>query len=264
MSAEGGGQPTKEYLAETGILRMLPFFPTDRVGERGVLELVMSWPEVAQQYSSRLFSDPTDRFLALQGVQKLYSATNKEKFILGLRSSAFAKDLLWTWELGRMGRCSNFTSNLPTWSWLSYNGEISYGKKSNDDLTESEALSWRTLRFDRSGNVTNLPLIAGKIRTVLLRPKIDRGLSERCWEVDCYSETDFWNEEKQRFEDDPARGYNRATDILPLGKVTLDDLDVSEPTNASKSDGPNYKTEPLKLECLLLGERGPEMISSYT
>lgn len=266
MSAEGGGDPAKAYFLSTGILQILPFVPIDQDGKQGTLELDMSWQKAAHQYSSRIFSDPADRLRALQGVQRLYSATKKERFILGLRSSAFAEDLLWSLELGRVGRCSDFTSNLPTWSWLSYNGQISYNQdEGNRKFTRSQALTWRTLQLDRSGNVTNLPLlIEGKIRTVLLRPIIGQDLREECWRVDCYGETDFWNAEKQQYEDDPARSHSRPIGLHPLGKVTLDSLDASKYTNRSKSDGPDYTAKPLELECLFLGEQGPETRSIYT
>lgn len=91
--------------------------------------IYQKWYDVVEQYSSRKLTFEGDKLLAIAGLVSQISKqlSNSDRYIFGLFENDLCHGLLWTTRGNtRSPRPSAKNASIPTWSWASYPGPVSY------------------------------------------------------------------------------------------------------------------------------------------
>ncbi|KAI1131366.1 heterokaryon incompatibility protein-domain-containing protein [Nemania abortiva] len=114
---------------------------TAQVGRDSFSQL---WYNVVEPYSRRKLSWPTDKLIALKGVEDEVARATKFTYLQGLWKERLVTDLLWFAIDGPGKRLlSNGIPVAPTWSWASIEGAVSLDllpENTLRDITDSKAL----------------------------------------------------------------------------------------------------------------------------
>ena len=105
----------------------------------------LAWKQLVENYSSRVLTRETDRFIAIQGLINQVSERLGDRCVAGLWESDFPAQLVWRADEDRIehSACSNCgymagykrtrrerrtvqPLKAPTWSWLGMNQRITY------------------------------------------------------------------------------------------------------------------------------------------
>ena len=100
-------------------------------------DIYKDWNRLITLYSRCDLTRPSDKLIALSGLaQKFESVLDGARYHAGLWENTLPRSLLWQTKKGRKANgtptCRFDSPNLPSWSWLSVNGEIE-----PDDLHEA-------------------------------------------------------------------------------------------------------------------------------
>lgn len=98
----------------------LPYFKGARI---------ILFHQLYQMYSKLAFTVPTDRSVALIGLEKRLSRTFDTRVEYGIVEKYMERDLLWRRDRkGDMLTRIDYPSarRVPSWSWMAYSGEIEY------------------------------------------------------------------------------------------------------------------------------------------
>ncbi|KAF2655383.1 HET-domain-containing protein [Lophiostoma macrostomum CBS 122681] len=88
-------------------------------------ELHTAWHDIVRLYSQAKLTKVSDKFVALDGLVKLFAQLSGDTYIAGLWLSTLWEDLLWcTYGWDNLQRYSEYVA--PTWSWASVNGPVWY------------------------------------------------------------------------------------------------------------------------------------------
>ncbi|UPK90662.1 hypothetical protein LCI18_001597 [Fusarium solani-melongenae] len=81
-----------------------------------------------EMYSSLKFTNPSDRPIAISGLEKRLMSTFKTRGGYGVFQAFFERSLLWQRpESGSLARITYPADwNVPSWSWMSFDGSITY------------------------------------------------------------------------------------------------------------------------------------------
>ncbi|KAI1761141.1 hypothetical protein GGR53DRAFT_522602 [Hypoxylon sp. FL1150] len=84
--------------------------------------------DLYERYSELAFTEPSDRSMAILGLQKRLKEAFKTKVAFGLLDTYFARGLLWKRRGMRMMKRIDWRDGrpVPSWSWLSKEGSIKY------------------------------------------------------------------------------------------------------------------------------------------
>lgn len=88
---------------------------------------LVSWHQVVEAYSSRVFTHHGDKLPALSGLARETAELRKDakdKYFAGLWRSTVLVDLCWSHDLSTMRIPEHYLA--PSWSWASLHGEIFY------------------------------------------------------------------------------------------------------------------------------------------
>lgn len=98
--------------------------------------------DLYERYSGLAFTRPSDRAVAILGLQKRLAEAFKSKAMFGLFATYFARGLLWRRRDKRMGRIAWPSGrHVPSWSWFSKEGPIKYMN------LQFEKIEWATKEF---------------------------------------------------------------------------------------------------------------------
>lgn len=96
-----------------------------------------AWSNLVEQYSCRKQTVPADRVNALSAALSIFQRHMQTKYIAGFWRQWLIPDLLWK----RVGEiCERPAIQLPSWSWLSVNSEVTLGTDDSD-----KRLKWTQL-----------------------------------------------------------------------------------------------------------------------
>lgn len=112
-------------------------------------KISLSWRAIAQDYSGRDLTYPRDKCPALIGIVRYLASLTQDTYILGLWRKTFVRDLAWLRIFDRPSVHSH--EGLPSWSWLSCTGIITYEYRGRDHGTNHLQL------LDFQVNWTGLP-----------------------------------------------------------------------------------------------------------
>lgn len=109
------------------------------------------WDSICMEYSRRELKEPGDKLIAFAGIMKRFkSLLSADDYMFGLWKGDLIPGLLWFAD-GLKSRCKAVAGpRIPSWSWLSQDGEISYSSKERRygyNLANLESLS-----MDESAN----------------------------------------------------------------------------------------------------------------
>ncbi|KAL3421849.1 HET domain-containing protein [Phlyctema vagabunda] len=90
------------------------------------------WNRVPEDYTSRHLTKISDKFPALSGLARLFSARIDAFYVAGLWSNALVEGLAWEPLLGNRSDPAIYTA--PSWSWASYNGVVATGSSGWNNL----------------------------------------------------------------------------------------------------------------------------------
>jgi hypothetical protein len=88
------------------------------------------WDTICMEYTRRELKEQSDKLIAFAGIVKHFkSLLSPDDYAAGLWKRDFIPGLLWYAE-NLKSSCEAVTGyRVPSWSWLSQNGEISYSSK---------------------------------------------------------------------------------------------------------------------------------------
>ncbi len=126
-----------------------PYFP-ESFSLRNGRDKVRLFQSLFETYSQLAITNATDRPLAISGLEQRLATTFKSKCSYGTFEKYLHRSLLWQRsEPAKLSRIQ-FPANtdVPSWSWMAYEGKIKYLKIESDDVEWSEELqlSGNTLR----------------------------------------------------------------------------------------------------------------------
>ncbi|KAL8376187.1 hypothetical protein RB595_007341 [Gaeumannomyces hyphopodioides] len=240
------------------------------------------WPATAEQYSSRKFSVLDDKLLAIHAVKERYREGNGSCYVAGAWLDKLHIDLLWSAEEPHErsaeerarfgpGYDKSGITDLPSWSWLSYDGRIENfaQRELSGQVPEGFVGTYRAIRrirVARKPTTDSFGRIAGKqplrlrcpVKKVLAVPqKVSNGEGRRR-HGHCYK-PDVW--------DGAAHKYRSDVEQLPVhlenvvGAALFDDFvrlpedktfshytEVVSGVNTSRA----VNMAPLHLECALV------------
>ena len=88
------------------------------------------WKDMVELYSQRDLTFETDKLIAIAGVTKRISTVSQDEYCAGLWRKDLLAQLLWNTSYGLKASGDEAVrvkrGNLPTWSWASVDGKISY------------------------------------------------------------------------------------------------------------------------------------------
>ncbi|PMD42244.1 HET-domain-containing protein [Hyaloscypha variabilis F] len=109
------------------------------------------WLDLVKKYSNCALSKEEDILVAISGIANIMESTWKDQYIGGLWRSTLLKDLLWSTK----GEPRLLRIPLPTWSWASRKGPISWDQISwilFDHVDLAELLDFRIKTFGDEPN----------------------------------------------------------------------------------------------------------------
>jgi len=253
--SEKGGLSTPSigaYFEHASLRELLDVYGSDQI-----LSPKFKWLWLVSQYSSRTFTNVADRRWAFDGIAKAHQplrggAQNSS----GVWSDSLHLDLLWQSPARpRTGRpeISRRISLFPTWSWLSFDGQIDYPKLSADkrkvdpekdqdveeqphakDEVEKKDVEAKLslLQFPTSitsqGMISDSLVVRGKVKSVVLPAWKDtygmEGVSPQMVPphvLDCYGSA-LWDAKNGRYS-----RFAFGSDRSKIGKITFDIHDTN-------------------------------------
>lgn len=98
-----------------------------------------SWQHIVEAYSHRTLTNDADKLMAVMGIAKFTGNILQDTFLAGLWEKTLWRDLLWSSDLPYGGTRLR-SIKLPTWSWASVNGGVSYKLPSGGSTTYVESM----------------------------------------------------------------------------------------------------------------------------
>lgn len=86
-----------------------------------------SWQHMVMSYSRRTLTNDSDKLMAIAGIAAFAEKTLEDVFLAGLWEQHLYRDLLWTSNCDAAARITS--THLPSWSWASIGGSISYTRR---------------------------------------------------------------------------------------------------------------------------------------
>jgi hypothetical protein len=106
----------------------VPIAPSHGAGDR-ITQFLNTWRDIVDLYSTGKLSVATDKLVALSGVAKYMFEHRQDnrtlRYYAGRWSQDFELQLMWSASPVNTGSRSQ-TYVAPSWSWASYNGEVSF------------------------------------------------------------------------------------------------------------------------------------------
>jgi hypothetical protein len=131
----------------------------------------MSWLNIVTDYSKREFTKEKDKLMAIVGIAQYIASSTKDRFLAGLWERDIWYELLWSTPSGNASRLKSMI--LPSWSWASVSGVVSYRWPSGSSsvfLMPEMVLKSAIVDADLSSSVVNgCLIIEGRLRQFLLR-----------------------------------------------------------------------------------------------
>jgi hypothetical protein len=88
------------------------------------------WYTVVEQYTTRQFTFHSDKLLAIAGLaNRILKNLPNDEYLSGLFKGDICRGILWT--AIREGQSVDRIESIPSWSWASYPGPVSYGEGSD-------------------------------------------------------------------------------------------------------------------------------------
>jgi hypothetical protein len=195
-----------------------PNFPNRLLmsGDRRIVEFIHF---LFEEYSKRDLTEETDRCVAISGLEKRIAGALRCQSRYGIFQQYIHRNLLWQASNNKMERIAYNNQQVPSWSWMAYNGSIQFIN------IPFEKVYWvDTLRFDKerkSALVTNIGEfqdctmeLDGTHYAVLDFDRVKRGwiqydveegedlCKERCVVVGKVNQDESEDEFKDEFEDE--------------------------------------------------------------
>lgn len=284
-SCQSGGDPSpEEYFNAVDMWEMFPpvveRVSASRSLAQPIVELGYEWPCIAENFSSRVLSDLDDKALAIGAIKDQY-VQRYGQYIAGLWFQYLAVDLLWSAvkrharrddELETFGPLYHrgFITNLPSWSWLSFDGSVRFevvwhafysGKIRHIDDLSRRCRVTRVPPADNFGRITGEPLhLRGVLKRVLLMPSLGPGWENRRQSRSCY-DIKIWDEIEETYAVETTRSA-----ILEgrIGEAAMDDfVEISKKGVMPEAQrrvlfnhADDYGVPPRILECFLVATVG--------
>jgi hypothetical protein len=128
-----------------------------------------SWQQIVQSYSSRTLTNEADKLMAIMGIAKFTGSILQDTFLAGIWKDQLWRDLLWSSQHPYGG--TRVTSiKLPSWSWASVRGGVSYRWPSGSASASVKGLltliSTDVEQEVSNGNVRGRLVVTGRMRQV--------------------------------------------------------------------------------------------------
>jgi len=111
------------------------------------LNAMEHWEKICETFTERALTVSSDRALAISGIAQIFAELSGDQYIAGLWKSCFHSGLLWKIEHSHLSP-RNIprppTYQGPSWSWLSVNGPVNFGKALRPSECAAEILSCET------------------------------------------------------------------------------------------------------------------------
>jgi hypothetical protein len=143
-----------------------PDFPS-RLLETGDERTVNFISFLFQDYSKRVLTFPTDRHVAISGLEDRIARALECQSRYGIFQRYLHRNLLWQPSDDKMERIAYKSQDVPSWSWMAYNGGIEFM-----DIPFSE-VSWiNNLGFDKERESALIAHV-GNFRNCTIKPEGD-------------------------------------------------------------------------------------------
>ncbi|MCJ1306410.1 hypothetical protein MMC25_000052 [Agyrium rufum] len=198
------------------------------------------WLSIVENYTCRRLSEPSDKLIAVEGVQRSIGLLIEEEPIVGIwKGRFFPPSLLWVVAMGDNGG-SGASIQCPSWSWASVPYPVTYLKPSRELMVYlPEILSW-DVRVDSKLNAINgfVTIRCELLREGKLKVKIGGAVQSALYydKRDDFSEratsTDDWfmlvgvtRYAKPKNPKNEGYGYEKYTVLLRLKQLAPDEMD---------------------------------------
>ncbi|MCJ1401284.1 hypothetical protein MMC11_004496 [Xylographa trunciseda] len=99
---------------------------------------IKHWEKICETFTQRALTLSSDRALAVSGIAQIFAELSGDQYIAGLWKSCFHSGLLWKIE-HRYPQPTAYQG--PSWSWLSVNGPVKFGRICRPSECVAEILS---------------------------------------------------------------------------------------------------------------------------
>jgi hypothetical protein len=188
-----------------------PNFPNRllKAGSRRFMEFIHF---LFEDYSKRGLTEKTDRSVAISGLEARIAGGLRCQSRYGIFQQYLHRNLLWQTSDNKMERIVYKNRNVPSWSWMAYNGGIQF-----IDIPFSKVDWNNNLQFDKERELALITRV-GKFRDCTMEPDgkhyaiLDSGRTKRGWiQYDVEEDEDLFKERcvvvgKKSSEDDSEDG----------------------------------------------------------
>ena len=148
-----------------------------------------------EDYSKRDLSEKTDRVVATSGLEARIAGALRCQSRYGIFQQYLHRNLLWQTSDNKMERIVYKTQNVPSWSWMAYNGGIQFM-----DIPSGKVDWINNLRFDERHELALITNV-GEFRDCTMEPDgkhyaiLDFGRTKRGWiQYDVEEDKDLFKE----------------------------------------------------------------------
>ena len=120
-----------------------------------------------ENYSKRSLTEDTDRYVAISGLEARIARARRRQSRYGTFEEFLHRNLMWQSSDNMMKRIEYKTRNVPSWSWMAYNGGIQFM-----DIPFGKVDWIVNLRFDEERKSTLIADV-GKFRNYKMKPDGD-------------------------------------------------------------------------------------------
>ena len=102
------------------------------------------WEDICRTFTERTLTLPSDRPLAISGIAQIFAELSGDQYAAGLWKSCLHSGLLWKIEHRGRGNIKRPRPTIyqgPSWSWLSVNGPVFFGRSLSPAECTAEILS---------------------------------------------------------------------------------------------------------------------------
>ena len=95
-------------------------------------------------YSKLAFTNPTDRSIAISGLESRFASAFETKVSYGISQRYLHRSILWQRSMVKRTERIEYPPDrkVPSWSWMAYEGEISYMDIPFGKVEWSNAITW--------------------------------------------------------------------------------------------------------------------------
>jgi hypothetical protein len=275
------GRPNPfDYLESSGMFELMLPIPSKPFSELDRHEVDKFWANLVGCYSQRLLTNYDDKDRAIFAVKESISKAKGGHYLAGLWTESLHLDLTWIaaadkrkgeelWDISescRVATAKHLRRQFPSWSWMSYDGEVFYAWQTlgQEDPGRREIEVLQLPKTDRFGRVVPGGILSisarakkaliprsrganmtnGKQESASPRPKRVKLYDPAVWEFQHDTLCSEWNARKEEYE---------------LGTVDFDEFDGE----AWKIEE-DYEQPPLEVDCLHLFSRASSSTSEPT